>query len=177
MKRSFKNNESELIPVVDNKSNSNEDIYITDLDVENVIESTSKSNFTSDFGKFLLNLRIKHNVTESCTEFIVHKFKEIIEEKMNESQKISKKCTDINDLYGPFNDILDGLEELNSVYLQNKHFEKYPFVKPVEIQIGSSKDEVMVYVPIHETLKVLLSHDDVLSHVFHENQDEPNYDK
>ena len=61
----------------------------------------------------------------------------------------------------PVDKILDSLKELNSVYKQNRMFKEDNFVEPKEIILENGKKTI--YVPILETLKLLLGHEDILA--------------
>lgn len=60
-------------------------------------------------------------------------------------------------------------QSLSTERKQNTFFEKeFDFVEPVEVKVGqdaNGKLETVQYIPIEQTLRALLSHDDVLSHV------------
>ena len=67
----------------------------------------------------------------------------------------------IHSLLKPLDNLLDSVHHNNSIYKQNSDFRSENFVEPQETTLDSG--DKTVYIPILETLKLLLSHEDILS--------------
>ena len=64
-------------------------------------------------------------------------------------------------------DIETTVNSYNTVFKQNTKFKSEKYVKPIEIRLNS--DHTTVYIPLIESLKLLLSHEDVLAYVLQSN--------
>jgi len=129
--------------------------------------SENCSGLKENIKRFLLNLRVKHYVSEKTSALIMNKFNELILNCHEKTTEILSECdissVNINKITLPFNDLLNTTESLNSVYLQNQTLKEHPYVPPVQINIDNTNN--IVYIPILETLKSLLSHEDILSFI------------
>ena len=75
---------------------------------------------------------------------------------------------EVNTVCQPLTSLSTTFQNLNTIHKQNSRLQQNPFVAPVEIKI--SDKEKYVYIPVIETLKSLLTHADVRSHVFGNNK-------
>lgn len=116
---------------------------------------------------FLMNLRVKKYVSESCTELIIQQYQSILNNCNSEiSNNINQFCDILSEeqkalITQPLNTMLSKLNSYNTVHKQNAKFKEEHFVDPVEITLEGNKKTV--YVPILETLKLLLGHEDILA--------------
>lgn len=135
---------------------------------------------------FLLHLRERFKVPGKTCEFVANELTEIIQLCRDE---ISNKVTDCLQRSGVDLDHLNemGLCQAMSETMFEKAFahlqnqkklnkyveEQYSHVKPVEYVLGHCDDgttDTMQYVPIIQTIKALLQHDDVFSEVYEGHQ-------
>lgn len=139
--------------------------------------ATSETGLEQNILKFILNLRVKKNVSEDVTQLIVEKFGELVDNCLGESKivsaQLSKQFNDSNSiittqLCQPLQELKSKLQGLNTKYLQNTKIKQGPYVSPIELNV-QDKDKI-VYIPILETLKLFLRHDDILSFIFQPSQ-------
>lgn len=161
---------TEITSCEENKLSDIEDCEITTnapVNVETPLEYSGVDR--REIVKFLLNLRVKHFVSEKTSEKIVTKFSEIIGICLEKTRSILNDLDpnlDIEQIFQvtePFQNLNSTLESLNTVHQQNLCFKQPPFVSPVQINIQDNDN--IVYIPILETLKSLLRHEDILSFV------------
>lgn len=120
--------------------------------------------------RFVLHLREKLNVSEKAAAVVIEEFQEILENCIDESQNLMTSSMPlitnqlIDQCLEPMLCLTSVLKDLNTPFKQKKSFQEAGFVEPVEVVLGDPK-ETAIYVPILETLKTLLMHDDVLTHI------------
>lgn len=121
--------------------------------------------------RFLLELRAKYNVTNVACERVVEEMQDQVSncivrtKQIIQDEGLSKEHE--QKILGPFEQLHTTLTKHSSTYKQNLMFKKKGFVEPKEILL-EGKDSY-VYIPILETLKALLQHEDVLALLMHQN--------
>ena len=116
-------------------------------------------------------MRVNKKISEDSTELIIQKFEELVnncvEKNSTALARVNQLLNDENDIISdfcrPLLELKSTLQGLSTKYLQNTKIKKGPFVSPVEINIQSTDN--IVYIPIIETLKLLLRHEDILSFI------------
>lgn len=133
-----------------------------------------------DFALFILGMKEKHKLPLTVTNSIILELSELIynssrddsteiKEKLSASGFTVAKNPDIfNFIDEKFEKKNNIFEKLASDYKQTAFYkEHFGLVEPVEHVLGSTcgKDDTFIYVPLLDTLKSLLSHDDILAEV------------
>lgn len=143
-------------------------------DIDNESNELSKipsihSSVDKQIKLFLLNLRTKKYVSENSTELIIQNFEQLL---TNCTDQISYQVNNLQDkvtpeekvnICQPLNDLVSTLNNYNTSYKQSMKLQEENYVEPVEISFNSGKKSV--YVPLLESLKLLLSHEDILAYV------------
>lgn len=118
-----------------------------------------------DFKRYLLRhvlkIKEKYNVMDKAVEEIVQGYASILKLCIEETEEAMKKETDVT---FPLCSLLRAHVEIDTIYKMKQQFRKQGYVAPKEITLIG--DDKIVYVPILETLNVLLKHDDIKGEVF-----------
>ena len=172
--RKHKEQSKALLQVKGDESNSSDIATIKeansdcDLSPLHQSETSVQSSLMNELQKFILSLRVKKYVSENVTELIVQKFEGIARDCLVKTQKIAENngnlsSAEVINICDPLQSLVFSLEDVNTTQKQNKLFHRKPFVSPISHKLGHA-NEAFVYVPVLETLKNLLAHDDVLSY-------------
>ena len=132
---------------------------------------TSVVKYEQEINKFLLNLRVKKLITESCSEEIATKFRDLVGHCIDETTSVLSNpevtsklsVNEVNNIISPLQNLNSSLSNLDSIYKQKQKIKQGPYVAPVSIDIGDG--DKIVYVPLLENLKCLLSHEDIVSFI------------
>jgi len=156
-----------LSPVAVTTNETSDSEMPSESDSEN--DGKSVYSIKNDLGKFILNLRINHKIPAKSTEFIIKKFHSLLQSNVDQTTEKVKELLVLSDLkveelFQPLNSLGNNLSDLSTVYLQNKFIENYDSISPVEIALDENTNYVYD-IPIMDTLKIILQHDDALSHI------------
>jgi len=141
------------------------------LEDESESERQTKKDAEYDILKFVLNLRVKKCVTEQSTEYIIQKFENLITDCIDQTQNSLNNIEEelgnlsISTICNPLKKLQSNLLDFNTVYKQNQRLQQDPFVAPISINDNLSDGDSVIYIPIIETLKSLLKHEDIISFV------------
>ena len=150
-----------------------------DFQLQDELPCTSTSEDNS-LTRFILNMREEKGLTEKAMASIIEEYSSNIINRCIEStssivhSKHVLSDKDKEDILNPMKTLLKEHEEANTVHKQRKLFREKGYIAPVEIKLGNN-DSVM-YVSLLDTLKRLLTHEDVLSHVLNTDKTNNPYD-
>ena len=124
-----------------------------------------------DFERYLVRstLKIKRqfNIPDKAIEQIIQSYTVMLQLCKQKTIEASENNKDIME---PLNQLLNAHENNNTSHKFKNNIKTEGYVEPIEVSLGG--EGKYVYVPILNTLRNLLRHDDVLSHVVREKSQE-----
>lgn len=154
---------------------------LQNLNVAQHAENFPFSDMKKNLALFLLKSREIHKLPRTVIDNIFLELKgllkfnhELTEQSFRDLFREHAIEIDVDDTMLHSRQLIEAFEELSSEYKQLKYFrEVFDYVDPIEIMVGDNAKDSVTYVPILETLKCLLSHEDVLAQVLngHSSQD------
>lgn len=121
---------------------------------------------------FLLNLKAKKYVSDNVCEMIVKYFESSYQNSINKVSEVLANLQNLSELekhsiLRPLNTAICDLNLYNTVHKQTIKLKEKNYIEPLEIPLQSNKKTV--YIPLLESLELLLSHEDILAHVLQNN--------
>ena len=139
-----------------------------DSDLENMEISPDQLSYDKAVTTLLLKLRETHMIAEKTAVDFVKGMQKLLDVCILDSKSSTNQIV-------PFENLKSSLEKNNTVYKQRKNIEAYGYVKPIEVFLDDDKiKDRVVYIPILDTSKMMLKHDEVLYQVL--NPPEQQYE-
>ena len=127
---------------------------------EELPEQDSVIDFNIHLIKFLLKLREKNNISEKTAALIIQEYSGILELCLSQiEENMEKNRNPLKPLYS----LIHAHKNNDTVQKQHTNIERNGYVDPKEIELGEG--DRYIYIPLMQTLKSLLNHEDVVSEI------------
>ena len=160
-------NDSMVHNVATAPATSNNDSPTIETDCSNPSSDERTNEPYVDYERFLvkciIKMKHKYNVPDKAIEQIIQDYSFMLELCKEKTLEATEKSKDIME---PLNLLLNAHKTIDTVYKFKQKCKSEGHVEPIEIPLRNG--EKVVYVPILDTIRSLLSHDDVLAEVLKE---------
>eukprot|EP00112_Aurelia_sp_Birch-Aquarium-sp1_P011911 Seg250.10 transcript_id=Seg250.10/GoldUCD/mRNA.D3Y31 product="hypothetical protein" protein_id=Seg250.10/GoldUCD/D3Y31 len=156
-----------------------DDVLQPDLSIETLLHGIQ-----TNFALFLLRLSEQHILTRQVQfqiakdtkflmQFLTENFAQLIKFHLRKSGFEIEEHDDLRELLDDNEIFTRSIENIQSAHMYQQYCnENLSLIEPISYTLGIDKDgkpETMQYVPLLQVLKLLLSKEDVLSHVLNDN--------
>ena len=180
-------NEEDNVDLYDDLNDSSDEDEIEDSnDFGNVEHMMSMVDFETNIADILIELREKFGVTHAAVAHVCEKMVSLLtqEQEMRACKvrdTLKRKNVDVDseiefvlNYESPY---LHPLQKFSNMTTLNNFIKmKENYVAPLEVKLDDDGNDKMYYIPVANTLKQLLSHDDVFGEVFEYNLVEKDED-